>query len=100
MSGEEHDDGTPAVPMSDSPRPAYEPRRPTWWAWPLRIAGQLFVVIWVWKFYGCMQLADCSDHSASDRLFVHAIVAAMTAFAIELLLLVNRVFDEPAPKPK
>lgn len=77
--------------------PAYAPRERTWWAWPLRFSAQIFVVIWVWKFYGCMQLADCSDHSAQDRLLVHGIVAAMTAFAIEVLLLVNRVFEEPPP---
>jgi len=88
--------GDPHPPPA--PRPAHQPRQRTWWAWPLRIAGQLFVVIWVWKFYGCMQLPmDCTDHTASDKALVHFIVAAMTAFALELLLLVNRVFDEPPP---
>lgn len=84
-----------ADPPPSAATPAYAPRQRVWWAWPLRFSAQIFVVIWVWKFYGCMQLADCSDHSAQDRLLVHAIVAAMTAFAIELLLLVNRVFEEP-----
>ena len=88
----------------DVPDPSNDPSKPStpastapgrvWWAWPLRFSAQIFVVIWIWKFYGCMQLADCSDHSAQDRLFVHAIVAVMAAFAIEVILLVNRVFEE------
>ena len=69
------------------------PPRP-WWAWPLRIATQLGVTIWVWKLYTCMQLQDCSDPTLKDRLTVHFAVALMAAFGIEVILLVNRVLDE------
>jgi hypothetical protein len=63
------------------------------WAWPLRISAQIVPALWVWKLYGCMQLMDCSDPTPVERLTAHAILAAIVAFLVELVLLVNRTLD-------
>ena len=87
--------------MPDQPARASEqpppPAKPARWVWPLRIGAQVVVLLWVWKLYGCMQLADCSDHPPEARMKVHMLLAVMVFASIEGILLVNRLaFSDPA----
>ncbi len=77
--------------QGSSPAPPSPPKFR--WAWPVRIGLQLVPAIWVWKLYGCMQMMDCSDPTLEERLTVHAILAALVAFGVEIVLLVNRSLD-------
>ena len=71
-----------------------EPTAPKFrWAWPLRFSAQVIPAVWVWKFYGCMQMMDCSDPTHSERLVAHALLAGLVAFGVEIILLVNRALD-------
>jgi hypothetical protein len=68
-------------------------RRKFRWGWPVRIAAQIIPAVWVWKLYGCMQLMDCSGPTDAERWTAHAILAGLVAFAVEVVILVDRSLD-------
>jgi len=82
---------TQSVPEQSQPDEAGAPK--VRWAWPLRISAQILPALFVWKFYGCMQLMDCSDPTHSERLVAYALLGGLVAFGVEIILLVNRALD-------
>ena len=76
--------------MGSAPRPP----RP-FWAWPLRIGAQLVPAIWIWKFWGCMQMdVDCAEPTRQNQMIAQAILFVLVAASVEFILIINRALDK------